>query len=233
MVFRPAGSSGQDGPEEPAPMSFPAEARAADTPFSPFGEPQGMPSALQPLGFEEDEDEDEDAHAPLTIDFAAQRKFAPPAAVADEGSDAPFAQPAAFGNPAAGADDPGEDGDEDEDGNDAYSSLLSMKSRLSGQEFARVDDDGATGFAEPEPVVTFPGQTDGYPAPSARPEPVQEQAPGAASDPARPFDGPKATSQASQPAHPAAAPHPASDPSETERALREALEKLQRMSGAA
>ena len=240
MVFRPAGSIEQADPGEPAPMPFAAEAQPAQTPFSPFGQPQGMPSALQPLGFDEDEDDDgEDAHAPLTIDFAAERKFAPPAADADDDGAAPFARPAAFGNPAASAQVFDGDGDEagdeagDEDSNDAYSSLLSMKSRLSGQEFARVDEDEAAAFAEPEPVVTFPGQTGAYPAEAAQPELARHQAPATPHDPARPFDGPKAPTRTSQPAHTVAAPQTPSDPSETERALREALEKLQRMSGAA
>lgn len=92
----------------------------------------------------------------------------------------------------------------DEAFEDSYPSLLAMKSPLGQREPVRIDDDEGDADAG-EPVVVFPGQS------------------------ARPFDAPMQRAE-----HPAAAtPRPATDPGATERALREALEKLQRMSGAA
>ena len=69
---------------------------------------------------------------------------------------------------------------------------------------------------EPEPVVVFPGQA------ARRAAPVAEV-------PARPFDAPLQRAENSV----GAVRHPSADPGATERALRDALEKLQRMSGVA
>ena len=102
-----------------------------------------------------------------------------------------------------------------------------MKSRLSGQEFARVDETEDDFGDAPEPVVTFPGQDS---VEQHEPTPAPAPQPSAGQDAARPFDAPQAP-PSSQPM-PSARQSPA-DASETERALREALEKLQRMSGAA
>ena len=90
-----------------------------------------------------------------------------------------------------------------------------MKSALGAQrEFVRIEDEEPQGQAF-EPVVVFPGQQDRQTQPA--------------------FD-----TSAREPAFPApngnAPPRTATKPAEageTERALREALEKLQRMSGAA
>ncbi|WBY17177.1 hypothetical protein PF049_03175 [Erythrobacteraceae bacterium WH01K] len=209
MVFRPAGSlhSGE------------ADDQNAATP-SPFGNPDAVPSALQPVGLDDDGEDDEDADLPLSINFAAHRDFAPLPAGDDNGS-VPFAQPSPFSA------DEGLELDEEEEDNDAYSSLLSMKSRLAGQEFARVDETEDDFGDAPEPVVTFPGQ-ESVEAQTAPPSPAAQ--PSAKQGAARPFDAPQAP-PSSQPM-PSARQSPA-DVSETERALREALEKLQRMSGAA
>ncbi|GMN13384.1 hypothetical protein [Altererythrobacter sp. MTPC7] len=209
MVFRPAGSLHAGEADDDNAASH-----------SPFGKPDAVPSALQPVGFDDDSEDDEDADLPLSINFAAHRDFAPPAAGDDTGS-VPFAQPSPFSAPES------VELDEEEEDNDAYSSLLSMKSRLSGQEFARVDETEDDFGDAPEPVVTFPGQ-DSADAQTTPPSPAAQ--PSAGQDAARPFDAPQAP-PSSQPV-PSARQSPA-DASETERALREALEKLQRMSGAA
>lgn len=123
-----------------------------------------------------------------------------------------FAKPDPAGNAAdSGADEDGE-----------FSSLLSLKSPLSaGQEFVRIDAE----FDRPnsaEPVVVFPGQQGSAPqhelgsvSPSEAPQAVAQP---------RAFDAP----QGFAPQAAAAASN-----SDTERALRDALEKLQKMSGAA
>ena len=90
-----------------------------------------------------------------------------------------------------------------------------MKSPLGHREPVRIEDaDDAE--EEAEPVVVFPGQA------ARRAAPVAEA-------PARPFDAPLQRAENSA----AAVRHPSADPGATERALRDALEKLQRMSGAA
>ncbi|MFZ1742939.1 MAG: hypothetical protein WAT93_08800 [Pontixanthobacter sp.] len=138
------------------------------------------------------------------------------------GSAGQFALPASFGAEA-------EIDDEDED-EGAYSSLLNMKSQFSaGQDFVRIEDDDSMPSA-PEGVVVFPGQdqrratpaTDG---PSREPL-MDDNAPEPVAF--RPFDGPAAEN-----ANGGFRQSTNSNAGETERALREALEKLQRMSGAA
>ena len=215
MVFR---RSGMPAMEETA---------KSETQEQAFGQPRAMPSALQPVGFDED-DEDGDEAPPFSLDLGASRSFAPTAG--GQGSEMP-AVPQAFAPPVQDADDTEDDDGSDED---AYSSLLSMKSKLAGEQFARVEDDNENeaDHGLPEPVVVFPGQEGGrFSAPA---EPAPDQAAAMASpmsdtgDGARPFDGPGAASTAAS--H---APGQGADASETEKALREALEKLQRMSGAA
>ena len=105
----------------------------------------------------------------------------------------------------------------DDDADESYPSLLAMKSPFGlPREPVRIEDeDEGEASMIAEPVVVFPGQG------------TRESAPapfGAAT--LRPFDGPAARA-----ARPAPGAIPAS--ADTERALREALEKLQRMSGAA
>jgi hypothetical protein len=105
-----------------------------------------------------------------------------------------------------------------------------MKRPLSGQdEFVRIEDeDNAAADQQdgsdvgPEPVVTFPGM--GVGRVTAEPPSTM-----------RPFDAPPEALPTGglAPAVPTMPKKKPSDPVETEKALREALEKLQRMSGAA
>lgn len=117
--------------------------------------------------------------------------------------------PAPFAKPQAGvyAREIEVEDEEDDDEDDAgFGSLLAMKSPFGGgREFVRIDDEAAEDEEEDiEPVVVFPGQ-----------------------------DTRSASAAHEAPAAPAAAPARATDPAETERALRDALAKLQKMSGAA
>ncbi|UIP07475.1 hypothetical protein LY632_03495 [Erythrobacter sp. SDW2] len=210
-----------------APIAMPSFAPPQPTPeiaASAAERTNPLPAALRPLdlgAFEEDDGEDDPFAATPGFSFGVpERMFARPAEVAAAPAPAPFAapaepaMPAAFADPLAGAED------EDDDGNDdAYSSLLSMKSPLGiHREFPRVEEDDEAALAgAPEAVVVFPGQ----------------QAP--TTNAARPFDAPvgiEAPGGLSRAVPTMPAQRPA-DPAETERALREALEKLQRMSGAA
>lgn len=184
--------------------------------------PAAVPQALRPLDLGEfDEDEQDDD--PFADDFglpfggaAAARSFGQPEAEAAPAFAAPFAAHSA-------------EADEDEDANeDAYSSLLSMKSPFgAGREFVRIedeDDETANADAVQDAVVTFPGDQPAVPT---------------GFDGARPFDAPQGPAPFAQPGSPLARAVPTTpaqrpaDPAETERALRDALEKLQRMSGAA
>lgn len=166
-----------------------------------------MPQALRPLAFHDDHGDDDESE-PLDLSFPFARP-APP-------------QPA---DVAAGAAETGAD-DEDHGDSGAYSSLLSMKGRFGTQQaFVRIDDDEPATVSHP--VVVFPGQ-DNRRAEPAVDGPSRDPL-GAAQMPppvVRPFDSPvQAPLAGATPAEPANA-------GETERALREALEKLQRMSGA-
>ena len=177
-----------------------------------------MPVALRPLDlgeFEEDENEEDPFAAHPGFSFgAAERMFAAPTPGAQEQTSA--AGPLPF--PRAE-----EDGDTGND--DAYSSLLSMKAPLGNhREFVRIEDDDATcanaaSDGVPEERVVFPGQSPLAASPHDAP---------------RPFDAPAAATAGGLaraiPTMPAQKPV---DAAETERALREALEKLQRLSGAA
>lgn len=199
------------------------EVAAALPPFAPPAVEQAdaVPAALRPLdlgAFEEEDAEDDPFDAVPGFSFGApDRMFDRPleAAAAPVAFTAPGA-PAAFIDPLAGADE-----DEDPGDDDSYSSLLSIKSPLgSHRDFPRVEEEESGPVVTPEPVVVFPGQA----------QPL-----GAAPEAPRPFDAPAFATGAdglarAVPAMPAQRPV---DPAETERALREALEKLQRMSGAA
>ena len=117
----------------------------------------------------------------------------------------------------------------------AYSSLLNMKSQFSGnQEFVRVEDDDL-GESTREPVVVFPGQDErrASPAPDGPTrDPILAGEPNVAAQTSRPFDGPVFGKTAASGNNIGGQPS-GNSAGETERALREALEKLQRMSGAA
>lgn len=102
---------------------------------------------------------------------------------------------------------------------EAYSSLLSIRPPEREREFVRIEDDPDDGEDETfEPVVVFPGQEERRLAPAATPLMAGE----------RPFDAPRSL-RAAQPA----GEMPPVDQAQAERALREALHKLQRLSGAA
>ncbi|MXP47709.1 hypothetical protein GRI43_09980 [Altererythrobacter luteolus] len=219
--FAPAETS------QPERFSFSATANASVNSLSQAS--AAMPAALRPLGFDDvPDDDDQDGDLDLSLSFArAAGPFADPAGgpatpVAEDNSLPQFA--------ASMADELAPEEPELED-NSAYSSLLSMRSQLGGgQEFVRIDDDlpseetaGVT-----EPVVVFPGQEQ-----SAVAAPVFSSARSEPAAAPRPFDAPPVAGA------PKPAPHTISNSAqpnnamETERALREALEKLQRMSGAA
>ena len=167
-----------------------------------------IPAAFQPLAVEDDDDiydDDEEVEA-LSLNLASIHNTAQPA------------QPTAY--------EPEEQEETVEEA--GYSSLLDLKG--STREFVRIEEDENDQNAMPEPVVVFPGQDDRRAAPAADGtprEPIMEK-PSVGNRPKlRAFDAPSdGATRPSRAAEPAEA-------NETERALREALEKLQRMSGAA
>lgn len=189
----------------------------APTPETPATAPlPQMPAALRPLAFDDDDDADFDiSHVPpRSIGLAPVES-----SIEDDEAE-----------PDAATEDLLEDG---------YSSLLDLSRPVQPrQTFIRIEDPEAdVAAAEPEPVVTFPGQAPrpfdaprpaavDVPAPaSITPEP-QAAAQAAPADVPRPFAAPAA-------AAPASIPAVLADREETERALRTALATLQRMSGAA
>lgn len=208
---------------QPAEESFaadelPTSEMAGDQDAAPTIPP--LPAALRPIDFDElDSDEAFAPPAAFTLKLdAAERPFDR----FDASETAESAEPES---------DDAEDSASDDGG---YGSLLAMRSPLGqSREFVRVDDEDADADS-PEPVVVFPGQL------GRRATPAADGPSRAPIEPAgfRPFDGPVAGQGATQAdfANPAASVRPAAqrpDPRETERSLREALEKLQRMSGAA
>ena len=221
---------GQSETHDPAPV---ADAqRLTDAPTQQPASAPRVPASMQPVAFDELDDEDEEETPTLSLSInTPHRPF-------QETVEAPVAKVgAAIPAPAAAVGSEADtEAEEEVSENGAYSSLLAMKSPFaSGQEFVRVEDsDYDTEDAPVEPAVVFPG-SDRKAAPAidgpsrdpmmganAPAEPAGESAA------ARPFDAPGQ--------HPAHGPATASEnpnPGETERALREALEKLQRMSGAA
>jgi hypothetical protein len=121
--------------------------------------------------------------------------------------------PAPFAAPMASLPDDDEAGDDD-----SFASLLAMRGKLGDtRESIRVEDEASS--ADIEPVVVFPGH-------EAR------RAVPAADGPSRDA-GVSVASDFSRPAPFAAPVQRAGDPGATEAALRDALAKLQRISGAA
>ena len=207
----------QLAPTIPPAMGTPAFAPAPSPFTAPV--PQGhaaVPDALRPFAIDDsDADDEHEDDAALTLSLNSSQIYQPASDLNAASSGQYFAQKSSQ-----------DDGDEDyDDGNDSYSSLLSMKSALGAQrEFVRIEDEEPQGQAF-EPVVVFPGQQDRQ-AQAPFEAPAREQAfaaPLDSDDGQRRFDSPVATRPAAKPA----------EAGETERALREALEKLQRMSGAA
>ena len=167
-----------------------------------------IPAAFQPLALEDDaydDDDDEEIEA-LSLNLASVQDNIQPA------------QPTAF--------EPAEQEETVEEA--GYSSLLDLKG--STREFVRIEENENDQNAVPEPVVVFPGQDDrrAVPAADGTPrEPIMDKPDGAIRPKLRAFDAPSdGETRRDRVAEPA-------DANETERALREALEKLQRMSGAA
>ena len=180
---------------------------------APFGGPS-LPAALAPMSFDEPEEGDDhlDSFSLPIGDMA--KPFASPDAPAVPQT---FAQPFAVPQPGAEADSDGEPENEDN-----FGSLLAMKSPFGApREFVRIeDDDDDDGMVEP--VVVFPGT-----APQGGAMPASD---GPSRDPAQsaPFTRPQFAPQPA--AQPAAQPV---DRHATEAALRDALARLQQMSGAA
>ena len=133
------------------------------------------------------------------------------------------------------ADEPGNEAEEAIGEEEGYSSLLNLsRTAEPRQTFVRIEAPPAEQGSSIEPVVIFPGQ-------AARVAAAQTSANGTgdgseavlATGPAnfRRFDGPASVSQDQSIAHDSGTT--GQNPEETERALRAALNSLQRMSGAA
>ncbi|MBD3774487.1 MAG: hypothetical protein IE921_13015 [Rhodobacteraceae bacterium] len=221
------------------PPLMPNHAAAAAAPPAPI-----VPAALRPLDLDPfDDDGDVGAMPDLSLSLSAgARPFAaPPSGPAVAANPAPAAAPPSFAQPAAMAEEP-EVESEDEADSDGYSSLLDMKRPLAaGREFVRIDDDDAADGEDIEPVVVFPGQDQRRASPAAdgpaRSPFGADVAPSGQSQLLRPFDSPLA----GKPGAPneftlpggTMPTQPRADQGDTERALRDALDKLQRLSGAA
>ena len=165
---------------------------------------------------------DDDAFDPGLL---PPRHIAMPAAIA---APAVFAVPIAPLMAQSAADQPADEPAEDEhltaeSEDNPYASLLGLAPPRPA--FVRIEEPATDIYDAPEPVVIFPGQ-----APQM--VPILATAPLAAEDNAfRRFDAPSSAGQG----QPVAATSAAAtvDPVEAERALRAALNNLQRMSGAA
>lgn len=198
--------------EEPEPVD--EDAPFAFKPFNSAPPIPHVPAALRPVGYgDEDDGDDDGAHLP-DLDLTAAlslggRMFAAPQPVEAEVA-------------------PAEQEPEPED--EGYSSLLAMKSPF-GLPRERIEieiDNGDEDEGDDvEPVVVFPGQAVRRAAPAA--DGTARDAMFHAATP-RPFDAPmlRADALANGAAAPAAQ-RPRSD--NTEQALRDALDKLQKMSG--
>ena len=184
-----------------------------------------VPAALRPGAFDEECDEDEDGEEfPLTLSFAPESR--------------PFDRPSATPAPVAASAAQSVADETDEAGDDqgkladqGYSSLLDMRKQVSSREFVRIEDEApAVDAADDaiEPIVVFPGQEQRRAAPPADAAPADHPSIGRVTNGAAPDIAPVE--------RPFAAPASlgrGTDPMQTERALRDALQKLQRLSGAA
>jgi len=206
---QPASAAPEASPVLDVTFAFAPKGPAADQP------PPAIPAALRPLGFAELADGEDDDEIDLGLTLAtnsASRPFAAPVAEAVAIEDEEEAEEAA---------------------DESYSSLLAMKGPAGlPREPVRIEDeldDAADGLIEP--VVVFPGQM-------RRAAPVIDgpgrDAAGASAVPgARPFDAPSVRAEAAMNGFAGTQSSFAANSGDTERALREALEKLQKMSGAA
>lgn len=216
--------------QAPAPIPAPP---AQPTAPAPFAAPAPLPEAFRTLentlGSSADEADDADGQDLDTI-FGLPLKREP----------RPFDRPSQA-TPAAPI-----ESDDANAADDIYPSLLAMKSPFQpGREPVRIEDDAPVSpdaWDEAQSMVEFPRPAaNPAPAPFAPPSeqrppvtpatfapPAGDSAPAA---PVRPFDAP---APAGLRAAPSTAPAPdRPDISASERALRDALEKLNRMSGAA
>jgi hypothetical protein len=186
------------------------EAPAFEAESTTSFEERPLPVALQPFGFDEPtNDEAGDDESAPDFDCAAalsrnREAFAAAPVASDSGIDAL-------------------EEDFEETAEAEYTSLLAMKSPLGGaREPVRIDaadsdeDDGENDFAEP--VVAFPGHA------------ARRAAPGSGADSPQSFDAPLARAERAVARGPLASPI-ARETGETEQALRDALEKLQKLSG--
>jgi hypothetical protein len=205
--YNPLGERGRGYAPDPVFGTAALSRPGAPASFSPAA--PSVPAALRPLDFgdaEDDFDEGEAALAALSLPIAAAEAAPKPAPL----------ETAQF------TPDDDEFDEAENEVEEGYSSLLAMKSPFgTPREAVRIDDDEGDDGAI-EPVVVFPGQHQRRAAPAAD---------GPSRDPSegyvRPFDAPPPPARS----WPAAQGHP--EPGETEQALRDALEKLQKMSGAA
>ncbi|PZO70797.1 MAG: hypothetical protein DI636_05040 [Pelagerythrobacter marensis] len=236
-------------PAAPAPANVPPAA-CLEYPAPSHPAPDLVPQAFRsldatlggPVDDADNADDELDTIFGLPLKREA-RPFDPPA-----GTAAPFTAPAGPTAPAPFAPpaDQAADGDQPAADDDIYPSLLAMKSPFQpGREPVRIEDDSpAAPFDQPPPaMVVFPSETASseqarsasapFASPAAAANPVPHSRPDDHLAPVdnirRPFDGPGGLRAA-----PSTAPAPQRpELSASERALREALEKLNRMSGAA
>ena len=194
-------------PEQPAP--------AVDTPVAQDHAVETAPerpAMLEPVVLDDPDDHAEEGEEPDSFGLPVM-----------DSAPAPFAAPFAAPAPEAPAAEAEADADETNH-EDSYSSLLALRNSVaSDSESVRIDDTPPAEKADiaPEPVVVFPGQAANRaqaPAPFAAPPAPRE--PASIGD-VRPFDAPAGI----QPRR--------AQPGNTDAQLREALEKLRRMSGTA
>lgn len=200
----------------PSPIETPAHqtpaypAEAAVAPAAP-----SLPAALAPLSFDDAEDGD-DHEAAFAMPFTGMaRPF-------DQVTPAPA--PQAFAMPAPAPEpmpEPEPEFESEPENDDSFGSLLAMKAGFGpGREFVRIEDE-AEHDAPIEPVVVFPGTAQHGRAAPAPDGPSRDPAQGAPF--ARPPFAPPVAAPNTQPV----------DRNATEAALRDALARLQQMSGAA
>ncbi len=200
-----------------------------------------LPTALMPIGYDEIEDGDEDdddafGHRfefPLTAPSSVIEPQ-PAEDLAVKFGTAPFGLPQIADSMPDRAEEnalPIEDDHPDTD--DTFGSLLAMKSGFGpGREFVRIEDepDQVAGI---EPVVVFPGMASPGRAAPAADGPSREAIADVPETPAPFAQGGVARLPFGVPQQTAPADAAQVDRSATEQALRDALAKLQQMSGAA
>ncbi|AKM08698.1 hypothetical protein [Pelagerythrobacter marensis] len=195
-------------------------AATVQIPAEPF---ESVPAALRPVSTEDEgEAERENDELSLTLPLTREaRPFDRPAPGAVEGG-------VQFGAVASNEFDGEETADHDVHDiatDDGCGSLLDIRSQPRDHEFVRIDDEPEADTDDhPEPVVVFPGQDERRAAPAVD-GPARDAEGSVQTAGARPFDAPANGGVAGR--------RGAVDEAQAERALREALQKLQRLSGAA